>query len=131
MSSVISGIYMSKKVHFALGSYKFNAIKKVDASHRETLNQYFVILITACQADFSAGFQICANITWQHDEIMTWMYFQQYGPFVKGQFMGLLMQAELVMRTFGGSLSLDLTSFWTNSRIAGDLRRNVTNSSSV
>ena len=31
MSSVISGIYISKSVPFAHGSYKFNTIEKVDA----------------------------------------------------------------------------------------------------
>ena len=36
-SSVISGIYISKLVPFAHGSYEFNRIEKVDALHRETL----------------------------------------------------------------------------------------------
>ena len=64
---------------------------------------------------------------WSHDLDM----FSAVVAFVRAQFMKLIMRAGSVMRTFGGSWSLEWTSCWTNSRIAGDLRRNVTNLSSV
>ena len=70
MSSVISGIYISKLVPFAHGSYKFNTIEKVDVLHRETLYPCFVIFITASLLDLTAGFQIFPNqLTpwWRHD----------------------------------------------------------------
>ena len=57
MSSVISGIYISKLVPFAHGSYKFNTIEKVDALHRETLYLCFVIFIRTSLLDLTAGFQ--------------------------------------------------------------------------
>ena len=62
MSSVISGIYISKLVPFAHGSFKFDTIEKVGVLHRETLYPSFVILITASQEDFTAGFQFFPNI---------------------------------------------------------------------
>ena len=77
MSSVISGIYISKLVPFAHGSYKFNTIEKMDALHRETLYQCFVIFITASLLDLTAGVQIFTNINWHHDDVMTWICFPQ------------------------------------------------------
>ena len=58
MSSVISGIYISKLVPFAHGSYKSNTIEMVDALHRETVYPCFVIFITASLLDLTAGFHI-------------------------------------------------------------------------
>ena len=77
MSSVISGIYISKLVHFAHGSYKFNTIEKVDSLYRETLYPWFIIFITASLLDLTAVFLIIPNINWHHDDIMTWICFPQ------------------------------------------------------
>ena len=68
MSSVISGIYISKLVLFAHGSYKFNTIEKVDALHRETLYPCFVIFITTSLLDIAAGLHILPIST---DTMMT------------------------------------------------------------
>ena len=68
MSSVILGIYISKLVPFAHGSYKSNTIEKVDALHTETVYQYFVIFITASLLDLTAGSQIFPKST---DTMMT------------------------------------------------------------
>ena len=103
----------------------------MDALHRETLYPCFVIFFTASRVDFTAGFQICSNINWHHDDVMTWICSPQKWPFESGQFMRLIMRTGSVMWTFGGYLSLDWTSCWTNSRVTGDLRRNVTNLPSV
>ena len=77
MSSVILGIYISKLVPFALGSYKFNTIEKIDTLHRETLYPCFVIFITTSQVDFTAGCQIYSNVNWRYDDVMTWICFPQ------------------------------------------------------
>ena len=77
MSSVTPGIYISRLVPFALGSYKFNTIERAAALHRETLHSCFVIFITTSQVDFTAGFQINPNINWHHDDVMTWLCFPQ------------------------------------------------------
>ena len=74
MSSVNPGIYISKLVLFAL-----NTIEKVDILHRETLYPCFVILITASQVDFTAGFQIYSNINWHHDNVITSAVFRSSG----------------------------------------------------
>ena len=77
MSSVISGIYISKLVPFALGLYKFNTIEKIVTLHREILYPCFVIFITTSQLDFTAGCQIYSNVNWHYDGVMTLVCFPQ------------------------------------------------------
>ena len=101
--SDFGNIYL-KIVPFAHGSYKSNTIEKVDALHRETVYPCFVIFITTSLQDLTAGFQIFPKVNWHHEDVMAWICFCQTGQVVE----------QTVDR-----------------RVAGDLRRNAINLSSV
>ena len=128
MSSVISRIYISKLVPFALGSCIFSTIEKMDVLNRETMYPCFIILLSASQVDFTAGFQNVSQYQlapwWRHDLDV----FSAVVTFHEGT----IQEIDNVISNadFWWLFVVRLNKL-LNSPVAGDLRRNVNNLPSV
>ena len=59
-----------------------------------------------------------------HDDVIKWMHFPRYWPFVRGPVTDEFPSLRPVTRSFDVSLICSWTNVWINNRDADDLRRN-------